>query len=268
MMVNTTDNKAQDILVQEKVDTNVIQQKNDPNLNTDKQITNATASSQSLDSESGIDPNWKAFREARKKDRAQREAAERKAMEKEQEVIALKTAMEAAFAKGSSSPQAYQQYYGMNQESNEESEEQKINKIIDQKLAQREAIAEKERLEREQREYPNRLIQTYPDFNQVISQDNLDYLDYHYPEVSRPLQELPDGFNKYAHIYHAVKKFVPNNINIKKEMMKAENNMSKPKSISSTGLTQSQSTSSSHGLTEEKKAANWERMQQVRKGLG
>ena len=213
------------------------------------------------------DPNWRAFREARKKDRAEKEAAEKKAKEKEAEVAALKAAMEAAFSKSAPSPQAYQQYYGMNAQEPELSDEEKIEKLVEAKLEQREAAAERQKLEREQREYPNRLAQTYPDFHSVIAQENLDYLDYHYPEVSRPLQRLQDGFDKWSDIYKAVKKFVPNTTTSRREAAKAEANFNKPKSISSTGVTQPGEAIGSARLTEEKRAANWERMQKILKGV-
>jgi len=64
---------------------------------------------QQTESEGVEDHNWKAFREARKKDRAEREAAEKRAAEKEEEAAALKAAMEAAFSRTSPAPQ--QNYY-------------------------------------------------------------------------------------------------------------------------------------------------------------
>lgn len=260
MTVNTTDNKAPAPSVQEKVDTN---------LNQDKKIQDATASQQQpSSSETEGDPNWRAFREARKKDRSEREAAERRAFEKEQEIAALKAAMESAFTKGSPSPQAYQQYYGMNQEPVDESEEQKIERKVNELLDKKEKENERKRYEREMVEYPNRLVKDYPDFNHVITQENRDYLDYHYPEVSRPLSRLPDGYDKWNDIYHAIKKFIPNNANAKREAARADMNTAKPKSISSTGITQSQSTPGSNILSEERRAENWKRMQQTIKGVG
>jgi len=214
------------------------------------------------------DPNWKAFREARKKDRAEREAAEKRAAEKEAEAAALKAAMEAAFAKAGPIPQ--QQYYPQQENyHSEETEEQKIDKIVEAKIAAREAAAERARLEKEHREYPQRLTQTFSDFNQAIAQENLDYLDYHYPEVSRPLQELPDGFNKWAHIYHAVKKFVPNTATAKKDAARAEANMNKPKSISSTGIMQPGEAvnRSSYQEIEAKRAARYMEMQKIIKSI-
>src|SRR5579871_852229 len=159
MTVNTPDNKAVTPSVQEKVDTNLQQQKVDTNLNQDKQIQDQTTSQQQPSTpETEGDPNWRAFREARKKDRAEREAAERRAAEKEQEIAALKAAMEVAFTKGAPSPQAYQQYYGMNQDPVDETEEQKIERIVNARLEKKEAEYEKKRAEREYAEYPNRLI--------------------------------------------------------------------------------------------------------------
>ena len=223
------------------------------------QVANETTS------ETSEDPNWRAFRDARKKDRIEREAAEKRAAEKEAEVAALKAAMEAAFSKSAPSPQAYQQYYGTNTEV-EETEDQRIEKKVAAALANREMQYLKDAEAREMQEYPNRLKQTYPDFNQAVSQENLDYLDYHYPEVSRPLQRLKEGYEKWSDIYLAVKKFVPNHSNMKKDLARAEANALKPKSMSATGMTQTQP-QGSHILSEDRKASNWARMQASLKGI-
>lgn len=262
MTVDTTENKQEIILNTDKVETNTGQKKPEPSNSQQKPQENKT--------EDGTqeDPNWRAFREARKKDRADREAAERKAHEKEAEISALKAAMEAAFSKSSPTPQAYQQYYGMNTSAEqEETEDERIERKVQAVLSVREAAAEKSRIEKEQQEYPNRLNQTYSDFNTIISQENLDYLDYHYPEVSRPLQRLQDGYDKWSDIYKAVKKFVPNTTTSKKDAAKAEVNFNKPKSISSTSITQPGEAVGSARLTEEKRASNWERMQKILKGV-
>jgi hypothetical protein len=216
------------------------------------------------------DPNWKAFREARKKDRALTEAAEKRAAEKEAEAAALKAAMEAAFARDDKPSRAAQaQYYSMNQEYGhpEESEDERIEKKVQAAIAQREAQRDKERAQREHQEYPNRLTQTYPDFNQTICEENLDYLDFHYPEVARPLKRLGDNFDKWEDIYKAIKKFVPNSVNSKKEAARADANFNKPKSMSSPTITQSGETQGSARISAEKRAENWKRMQKTLKGV-
>lgn len=217
------------------------------------------------------DPNWRAFREARKKDRAEKEAAERRAVEKEAEVTALKAAMEAAFsAKSAPSPQAYNQYYGINQgyDQPEESEEQKIERKVNELLAKKEEQYRKEQAEYEQREFPKRLMKDLPDFGQVCSQENLDYLDFHYPEISRPLQRLGDGYDKWHDTYHAVKKLIPNHSTAKKEASRAEINSNKPKSISSTGPSPTgEKVREGWQDTEARRAENWARMQRTMKGV-
>lgn len=240
------------------IDQNVSQQK----FENQEQNNNS-----SVEKESQEDPNWRAFREARKRDRAEKEAAERRAIEKEQEIAALKAAMEAAFSKGSPSPQAYQQYYGIN-EAPEESEDQRIERKVVELLSKKQQQLEKERQEREHQEYPTRLNKDLPDFRQVCSQENLDYLDYHYPEVSRPLQRLSDGYDKWSDIYHAVRKFVPNHSTAKKESIRADINNNKPKSISSPEMTQSgQPVKESWQQIEQRRADNWARMQRTLKGI-
>lgn len=218
-------------------------------------------------SEAQEDPNWRAFREARKRDRSEKEAAERRAAEKEAEAAALKAALETAFSKTGSSPQAYQQYYGLN-DNPEESEEQRLERKLNEMLNKRQQQFEKEAAEKEQREYPSRLSRDFPDFRQVCSQENLDYLDFHYPEVSRPLQRLSEGYDKWSDIYHAVKKFIPNHSTAKKEAARADINNSKPKSISSTELTQSgQPVRESWQQIEQRRADNWARMQRTMRGI-
>lgn len=267
MTVITTENKSENSFNQEKIETSTESQNIDSKVSKENQPSDKSNHSQQSEPEdTEKDPNWRAFREARKKDRAEREAAERRASEKEQEVAALKAAMEVAFSKNAPSPQAYQQYYGINNEaSGEESEDQRIERIINQRLEKKEIENERKRQEREIQEYPMRLMKDFPDFNNVISQENRDYLDYHYPEISRPLGRLSDGYDKWSDIYHAIKKFVPNSNSAKKEALRADINSNKPKSMSSTGITQSQSIPGGHILSEEKKAANWERMRKSSK---
>lgn len=253
------------------VDSNPSQQNVDTNLPQKKLETPDLNKPEQKEPESAEDPNWRAFREARKKDRAEREAAERKAAEKENEVAALKAAMDAAFsAKSSPSPQAYQQYYGMNQpfEQSEENEDQKIERKVNELLAKKEEVYRKQRVEEEQREYPKRLMKDMPDFNQVCSQENLDYLDYHYPEVSRPLQRLGEGYDKWHDTYHAVKKLIPNHANARKEAARADVNSNKPRSMSSSGPSPTgEKVQEGWQDTESRRAANWARMQRTLKGV-
>lgn len=241
---------------QDNVNTNLSQHKVDTNLDTKVEDP--------AQNETEGDPNWKAFREARKKDRLEREAAERRATEKQAEVEALKAAMQAAFSKQNSGDNRRNDYAEYAQE---ETEDERIEKKVQIVIAQREAAAEAARLEREKHEYPNRLAQAYPDFHSTISSDNLDYLDYHYPEVVAALKRQPDDYNKWADIYRLVKKFVPNSANAKKDASRAESNFNKPRSMSTSAITQTGETGGGGQITEDRKKANWERMQKTLKGL-
>lgn len=254
---------------QSKDDSNLSQQNVDTTLAQKPTETAGQTKTDQKETESQEDPNWRAFREARKKDRADREAAERRAADKEAEATALKAAMDAVLsAKSSPSQQAYQQYYGMNQEQPDETEEQRIDRKVSEQIAKREQHYEQQRAEQEQREYPKRLMKDMPDFNQVCSQENLDYLDFHYPEVSRPLQRLGEGYDKWHDTYHAVKKLIPNHGAAKKDSARADINSNKPRSISSTGPSPTgEAPRESFQDTEARRAANWSRMQRTMKGV-
>ncbi len=249
---------VQNNLNQENIDTNLQQQKIE---STPSQATQNTPQAET----SNEDPNWRAFREARKKEREENKLLQQKIAEKEAEAAALKAAMEAAFSK--SNPYQNDRHYDNQNDTQDETEDQRIKRLVNEQISARDEKLQRERIEREKQEYPNRLVKTYSDFNQVISQENLDYLDFHYPEVARPLQRLNDDFDKWSDIYKAVKKFVPNVNTARKESAKADANFNKPKSISSTGITQPGEAAGGSRLTEEKRAENWARMQKILKGV-
>lgn len=270
MTVLNPDAPQPEAVLKNNIDTNLPQQNVDANQSQEPKSADGQQQ-EAKEPEKPEDPNWRAFREARKKDRAEREAAERRAAEKEAEAAALKAAMEAAFAKGNPSPQAYQQYYGMNQgyaANQEETEDQRIDRKVNEIIAKKEEQYKREQYEHEQREYPNKLKRDFPDFAHVCSQENLDYLDYHYPELSRPLQRLPEGYDKWSDIYHAVKKFIPNHSTVKKDAMRTDVNANKPRSMSTPGPSPTgDAPRQTWQEIEARRAENWARMQRTLKGV-
>lgn len=253
MTVKEPDISAERTLIQEKIEQPAIQRQEDAVL------------SKPIEDKEEENPNWKAFREARKKDKAEREAAEKRAAEKQAEAEALKSAMEALLNKSGAIPTHPNQYY---QEQSEETEDERIEKKVHAAIAKREAESEKIRREREQQELPQRLVQAFPDYHQVVNEENGAYLEYHHPELYRSLLRQPENFETLSDVYKVVKKFVPNIGNAKKEAAKAENNFNKPRSISSSGITPTGETRSSAIVSQEKRDANYARMQKIIKGVG
>ncbi len=221
----------------------------------EQSISQTVEAVQAAPQESIEDINWRKFRQNREEERKQREAAERYAREKEKEAEALKKAMEALVSRPERS----------NNEERELSEDEVIDKKVQHAIKMRELEIEKQRIEREKYEYPTRLTSTYKDFNEVCTAENLDYLEYHYPEVARGYKHMPDGFDKWEGLYQSLKRFIPNK-NSTKDSKRADNNLSKPQAISRPGATQS----GDHApiiMDEAKRSSNWARMQKVIKGL-
>jgi len=198
--------------------------------------------------------NWRAFREQREAERKARIEIEKKAAEKAAEAEALRKALEAVTSK----PNTYEEY-------SEESEDEKIEKKVRELLEKKEQELLRQRHEEEIKNLPVLLNREFKDFDQVCSTENLDYLEYHYPEIAAPFKYMPDGFEKWAAIYKATKKLVKNTTSAA-DAAKLQKNLEKPKSISSTNLTSSGQSYASV-VSEAKKAANWERMQRTMKGL-
>lgn len=195
--------------------------------------------------------NWRKFRQQREEERKQREAAEIYARQKEQEANALKQAMEALVSAPAQRPRE-----------DEETEEQRIDKRVNDAILKREVEMEKKRIENEAKALPQTLARSFADFDQVCSPENLDYLDYHYPEISQPYRHLPDSFDKWAGIYKACKRFIPNKDAVK-DMKKAETNLAKPQALSKPGMSQTGDHAPSSRLDQDRKDKNWQRMQKA-----
>lgn len=210
--------------------------------------------------ESEQDRNWKKWRENRQKEReeAVKETAAR--LKAEQEALALREALAAAVGK----PNLHRN--SDNYEQEEESEDQRIDRRVSEALSKKEAEYERKRAEQESQEYPSKLRNTFKDFEQVCSAENLDYLEYHHPELAKSLGRIPQGFDKWADIYSAIKRYVPNPDSTR-DVKKANKNLQKPQSLSHSSLSSEGTNMTPTRLTDQRRKENWERMQRTLKGL-
>jgi len=209
--------------------------------------------------ESEQDRNWKKWRENRQKEReeAARESTARQ--KAEQEALALREALAAAVNKPNNQ---------RNSDSfeEEESEDQRIDRRVAEALAKKEIEYERQKNDRESKEYPSKLRNTFKDFEQVCSIENLDYLEFHHPELAKSLGKMPQNFDKWADIYSAIKRYVPNP-DSSRDAKKAEKNLQKPQSLSHSNISNDGTKMSAPILTEQRRKENWERMQRTLKGL-
>ena len=217
----------------------------------------ATKTAETAQTENPQEINWRQFRENREKERKEREELERDRARKSEENAALKAALEVLANKPSNQSN--------NAEQPEETEDQRIRRQVKEMMDAQEKEREAVRLKREAEELPSRLQNNFNDFNAVCTNENLDYLEFHYPEIAAPYKHLPDSYEKWANIYKAVKRFVPNP-NSGKDQKKAEKNFNKPQSMAVPGATMTTDTPPSL-LDDKRKESNWLRMQRRMKGL-
>ena len=199
--------------------------------------------------------NWRKFREQREADRKAALEAQRLAAEEKKKNEALERAMAALVNQKSS----------IREEQREPEEQDHIRSEFQKMWDQAQREQEEKMRQREMQELPVKLNQAYSDFGSVCSQENLDYLEYHYPEIAKAFAHVPESFQKWADVYKAIKRFVPNPQS-KKDENKAIKNMNKPQSSSVGGVTQT----GDHApaiLSEQRRNDNWKRMQRVLKGL-
>jgi hypothetical protein len=205
----------------------------------------------------GNKPNWAKFREEREKDRKARVEAEQRAEAKRQEAEALRAAMEALVNKNV--PQQQQDQY------QQKSDEERVADMVAAALAKERLKYEEERKKQEIEQLPNRLRNTYRDFDQVCSSENLDYLDYHHPKISQAYAAMPNTQEKWDAIYDTMKKLVPY-ANKQADSKRIEQNMMKPQAATP-NLTDTTPKGAPWQLDEARKKANWERMQKDRKSF-
>ena len=232
-----------------KVDTNTLQEKTP--------IETPQENIPAVEQESEKDINWKKFKEARQKDREHAEAMTKKAAEKEAEALAMKQALEAVLNKPVQQQNADTGYYA-----EDETEDQRIEKKVHKALEiERQRIRE-ENTRKEMENLPLTLKNLHRDFDNVCTTENLDYLEYHYPEVAKAYQYMPDNVEKWDAVYKAVKRFVPNTSS-SKDAAKVAQNLSKPQMSPSTPTNPGSNPIPPVRLTEERRAANWERMRRT-----
>lgn len=217
-------------------------------------FTDPTKTAENAQTENPQDINWKKFRENRDKERKEREELERDRSKKEAENSALRAALEALANKPIPT-----------QDQPEETEEQRIRRQVKEAVIEEQRTAEEARKKKEAAELPQRLQQSFTDFDSICNNENLDYLEFHYPEIAAPYRHLPDSFDKWSNIYKAVKRFVPNP-NSAKDQKKAEKNFNKPQSMAVPGSTMTTDTPPTV-LDDKRKESNWLRMQRRMKGL-
>lgn len=123
-------------------------------------------------------------------------------------------------------------------------------------------------MQKQMREYQNqtqavtveaRIRATYPDFEKVVSQENIAILNEQYPEVAATLRDTPDMFNKAATAYSVIKNFgIHKQTALAPERAKAIANSQKPRPLASVSPQQGDSPLSkanafANGMTDELK---------------
>ncbi len=201
--------------------------------------------------------NWRKFRQDRAESEARRKEAEERAAKAATEAEALKAALDSVLNKPSSMQTHYENQY------EEENEDKLLERKLENILQARDARQKEERMKKEMKDLPQKLNQTFNDFGSVCNQENLDYMEFHHPEIAKAFQYMPDSFDKWASVYTVIKKLVPNP-NSKKDEKRIDQNLNKPQSMSIPGITQTGDSAPNY-LDDAKKAANWERMVKARK---
>lgn len=222
--------------------------------------------------------NWRKFREERAKERAQKEEELKQATERqkqqEEQIRAYREALEQVMDKpdtGSLSQKEQDKIIAdlMDEDIPTGADikgfiNQVVPKIVDNVLQTRDQQLEEERRRREAQEMPVRLQREHKDFSNIVTQENLDYLEYHYPEVAETLGSLPNSYDKWSKVYKTVKRLVPDGE--RKDVARMERNSQKPQSMASTSAASTSEVAPGRRLTDAQKAENYRLMRERARG--
>ena len=112
----------------------------------------------------------------------------------------------------------------------------------------------------------------FPDFEKVVSKENVEMLNYQYPEVAASLRDTQDMYSKAAAAYKIMKTFGIHKDIYEEDRMKATTNAKKPRPLASVSPQQGDSPLSkanafANGMTEELKEQLRKEMNQARKAM-
>lgn len=214
--------------------------------------------------------NWRKFREQREKERVEREKAEQRARQKEEETEALRQVLETMMTSKESSLTQKEQQDIISDLIDDDIPTGKdikgfitkqVPDLINSIIEQREAKREEERRKKEVDEMPVKLRTAHRDFDNIVSQENLDYLDYHHPEIAKALSYMPNSFEKWSSVYSAVRKLVPNTG--ERDLKRMEQNAIKPQHAAAVASPPPNERGYGRSLTEQEKKENYERLRKL-----
>jgi hypothetical protein len=221
--------------------------------------------------------NWRKFREDRGAERKRREsdaaaklASDKAAKDKDDQIAALQQAMAQAMNQGQDLTQDQQQQIVNELDPTDIPTGAQVSSYVEntvQKLLRKEIEKQQQQIQQKSDQDQLRALpKDNPDFDQVCSTENLDYLEFHYPGVAVAFNNMPDDYTKWSNIYKTVKKLVPN-YDAGQQKARAEANASKPQSMSVSGVSATGDQAPSVNLDSTRRAEIWKRMQRKMKGL-
>lgn len=112
----------------------------------------------------------------------------------------------------------------------------------------------------------DRLQMKYPDYADVVSTENIEYLKKHEPELAQSISSMQDPYQQAVAAYKLLKKVGKEPV-VTPEQRKASENSQKP--VSANAVTKNSAIGNAHlfenGLTKELKESLWKEMQAAKK---
>lgn len=210
-------------------------------------------------------PNFRSVREAKEKAERERDAILSQMLEMQHRMQSMQQQPK--------QEEAPQEDYDFDIESDALAEGKHVKKLVARQKAMEQQL-KRYQAQSEEVAVEARIRSSYPDFEKVVSKENVDILNERFPEIAQTLRDTPDIFNKAAAAYSVIKNFgihkdaaQPNS-----DRAKAISNSQKPRPLTSVNPTQGDSPLSkanafANGMTPELKEQLRKEMYAARKAM-
>lgn len=236
-----------------------------------KEVVPVQETVQETEQEDPAEKNWKALREKKKEEKRLREEQERKIAEQQEMIKAMEKLLTQQPTQ--QQPQAQKQSNGVDIHDEEWITGKQFKAMQEQERKAREE--EKKRYEEQQKqretqarqsELHSRIQRDIPDYQTVLSEDNLAYLETYAPQEAEIIKHISDPYYQTLEAYRKVKQHVPQLSDLDKaKMERAKETPQSPSQVSG-GYGQSTNRVNPRRVSEQQRMEMWREMRNAAKG--
>lgn len=219
-----------------------------------------------------VEENMARLRQAREQEELKRERAERERDVLMSQMLEMQRQMQYNQQKQIIEPEESEQDFDFSIDDDALLEGKHVKKLV-QELKNQKKQLKQYHSQSSDMAIEAKIKANYPDFNDVVSSENIQRLNQEFPEIAQTLKNTPDMYNKAVSAYSIMKRFgIHKDRSYDEDKMKAIKNAQKPKPLASVSPQQGDSPLSkanafANGLTSDLKKQMLKEMADARRSI-